>query len=170
MPRCGIQRVAGLRVLTAGTTPPNPAEMLNSEAMRQLHMELKSRADIVIFDSPPMLSAADAQVLSAEIDGIIYVIQFGETKKSALRHAAELMKQSRARVLGIVFNKIVIGGRDNPYYYGYYHGYNTDPGEDAPLPGEPAKTAIPSNGAAPATPNASKTPVAASRRKKGKSD
>ena len=162
--------VAGLKVLTAGTTPPNPAEMLNSEAMRQLHMELKSRADIVIFDSPPMLSAADAQVLSAEIDGIIYVVQFGETKKSALRHAAELMKQSRARVLGIVFNKIVVGGRDNPYYYGYYHGYHTAPGEDAPLAGEPAKAAIPSNGATPASPPTHKTPVATSRRKKGKND
>ena len=162
--------VAGLKVLTAGTTPPNPAEMLNSEAMRQLHIELKSRADIVIFDSPPMLSAADAQVLSAEIDGIIYVVQFGETKKSALRHAAELMKQSRARVLGIVFNKIIVGGRDNPYYYGYYHGYHTAPGEDAPLVGEPTKTAIPSNGAAPAGPDSNKTPIAASRRKKGKND
>ena len=163
--------VAGLRVLTAGTTPPNPAEMLNSEAMRQLHIELKSRADIVIFDSPPMLSAADAQVLSGEIDGIIYVVQFGETKKSALRHSAELMKQSRARVLGIVFNKIVVGGRDNPYYYGYYHGYHTAPGEDSPLNGDSAAPAIPANGAtngaAPAGPDARKTPAVSGRRKKG---
>ncbi|HXG24684.1 MAG TPA: polysaccharide biosynthesis tyrosine autokinase [Chthonomonadales bacterium] len=116
--------VPGLRVLTSGPLPPNPAELLNSKAMRQLHTELKEAAEIVIFDSPPMLATADAQVLSAETDGVIYVVQFGEAKKSAMRHASELFHQARANLLGIVFNKIDLTSKRDGYYSGYYHYYS----------------------------------------------
>jgi capsular exopolysaccharide synthesis family protein len=116
--------IPGLRVLTSGPLPPNPAELLNSKAMRQLHAELKEAAEVVIFDSPPMLATADAQVLSAEADGVIYVVQFGEAKKSAMRHASELFHQARAHVLGIVFNKIDLSSKRDGYYSGYYQYYN----------------------------------------------
>lgn len=116
--------VPGLRVLTSGPLPPNPAELLNSKAMRQLHAELKEAAEIVIFDSPPMLATADAQVLSAETDGVIYVVQFGEAKKSAMRHASELFHQARANLLGIVFNKIDLTSKRDGYYSGYYQYYS----------------------------------------------
>jgi capsular exopolysaccharide synthesis family protein len=116
--------VPSLKVLTAGPPPPNPAELLNSHAMDVIHQELKDRCDIVIFDSPPSLATADAQVLSASVDGVIYVVQFGEAKKSAVRHAGELLRQARARVLGVVFNKIDLSGNRDDYYYGYYRYYN----------------------------------------------
>jgi capsular exopolysaccharide synthesis family protein len=116
--------VPGLRILTSGPLPPNPAELLNSRAMRDLHAKLRAAADIVIFDSPPMLASADAQVLSADVDGVMYVVQFGEARKSALRHASELFGQSRARILGVVFNKIDLAARRDDYYYGYYRYYN----------------------------------------------
>ncbi len=116
--------VAGLRVLTAGPLPPNPAELLNSQAMRHLHQRLREAADVVIFDSPPFLATADAQVLSAMADGVIYVIQFGEARKSAVKHAVDLLHQAHARVLGIVFNKIDLSSRRDDYYYGYYRYYN----------------------------------------------
>jgi succinoglycan biosynthesis transport protein ExoP len=115
--------IPGLRCLTAGPLPPNPAELLNSQAMRQLHQMLKDNCDIVIFDSPPCLATADAQVLAAETDGVLYVIQFGEAKKSAVRHAVEMLKQARARVLGVVFNKIDLTAKRDAYYYGYYGYY-----------------------------------------------
>ncbi len=116
--------VRNLRVLTAGPLPPNPAEILNSQAMRQVHATLRERADVVIYDTPPCLATADAQVVSADVDGVLYVAQFGETKKSAMRRSAELLSQAHARILGVVFNKIDISGRRDDYYYGYYRYYN----------------------------------------------
>jgi capsular exopolysaccharide synthesis family protein len=122
--------IPGLWVLPAGTLPPNPAELLNSRAMRDLHTLLVQEADVVIFDSPPTLATADAQVLSAHVDGVVYVMQVGTVQKSAVRHAAEMLAQAHARVLGIVFNKMeMTSGRDNYYYYGYgssYYGTNAD--------------------------------------------
>jgi capsular exopolysaccharide synthesis family protein len=116
--------IPGLRVLATGPLPPNPAELLNSPAMRNLHSQLRERADVVIYDSPPFLASADAQVLSADVDGVLYVVQFGEARKSAIRHANDLLAQAHANVMGIVFNKITLSGiRDDYYYYGYYRYY-----------------------------------------------
>ena len=115
--------IPGLRVLPAGPLPPNPAELLNSQAMKQLHKALKDQADIVVFDSPPCLATADAQVMAAETDGVLYVVQFGEAKKSAVRHAVEMLRQARTRILGVVFNKIDLTAKRDAYYYGYYGYY-----------------------------------------------
>jgi len=116
--------VPGLRVLPAGALPPNAAEMLNSPAQRDLHAALKNGADFVIYDSPPVLSTADAQVLSSYVDSVLYVIQFGEARRSAMRHVIELFSQSHARILGVAFNKIDLSRRRDDYYYGYYRYYN----------------------------------------------
>lgn len=122
----------GLRLLTAGPQPPNPAELLNSEPMQRLHERLKEYADVVIYDSPPCLATADAQVLSASVDGVMYVIQLGETKKSGVRHAMELLNQAHANVLGVIFNKVRANGKQSGYYdyYGYYGYYGSVYGED----------------------------------------
>ncbi|HZP82359.1 MAG TPA: polysaccharide biosynthesis tyrosine autokinase [Chthonomonadaceae bacterium] len=123
--------IENLRLLTSGPIPPNPAELLNSRAMEQVQEMLKARSDIVIFDSPPCLSVADAQVLAATVDGLIYVIQLGSTKKTALRHGYELLRQAHARILGVVYNKIPLDGGRSGYYYGYYSYYHK-----AELPGK----------------------------------
>ncbi len=123
--------VRNMRVLTAGPLPPNPAEILNSKVMRRIHADLRERADIVIYDTPPCLATADAQVLSADVDGVLYVAQFGATKKSAMRRSAELLEQAHANLLGVVFNKIDISGNRDDYYYGYYRYYNYYQGDNA---------------------------------------
>ncbi|MDE2126474.1 MAG: polysaccharide biosynthesis tyrosine autokinase [Armatimonadetes bacterium] len=127
-------RVEGLRLLTSGPVPPNPAELLNSQAMRHLQNELKSMADVVIFDSPPCLATADAQVLASGTDGVIYVMQFGAAKKSEVRHSFDLLNQAHARMLGIVYNKVDTSGRSGGYYYGYYshYKYYASPAADDP--------------------------------------
>ena len=116
--------VENLKLLACGPIPPNPAELLNSSAFLQVQEQLKERADVVILDSPPCLSVADAQVLAANVDGLIYVVQLGSTKKSALKHGHELLRQAHARILGVVYNKVQVGGRNNDYYYGYYSYYH----------------------------------------------
>jgi polysaccharide biosynthesis transport protein len=116
--------IENLQILASGPIPPNPAELLNSNAMIQVQEQLKQRAEVVIFDSPPCLSVADAQVMSSTVDGVIYVVQLGSTKKSALRHGHELLRQAQARVLGIVYNKLQVDNRRSDYYYGYYSYYH----------------------------------------------
>jgi capsular exopolysaccharide synthesis family protein len=141
--------IPGLRFLPAGPFPPNPAELLNSQAMRQLHVALKEDADIVIYDSPPCLATADAQVMSAMVDGVLYVMQFGVAKKSAVMHAFELLRQAHANVLGIVFNKIDLSSKRSNYYgyygyygyYEYYSRYTMDTPDADNVPTEPAITA-----------------------------
>ncbi len=118
--------IDGLRVLASGPLPPNPAELLNSRAMRQLHDELKTHAEIVIFDTPPCLATADAQVLASFADGVLYVIHLGQTKRSAVRHAEELLRQAHARVLGVVFNKIDLSANRSSYYYSQYGYYSSE--------------------------------------------
>src|SRR5207249_4469182 len=75
--------IDGLRVLTTGPLPPNPPELLNSQSMRQVLQDLREMADIVVVDAPPLLATADAQVLSAHVDGVLLVMQLGAIKKSA---------------------------------------------------------------------------------------
>lgn len=131
--------VPGLRILAAGPIPPNPAELLNSRAMLELNERLKSEADVVIYDSPPCLATADAQVLAARVDGVLYVMQLGETPKRAVRHAMELLDRAHARLLGVVFNKLDTELRRYGYgAYGYdgYGAYEDRSDDDEePIPG-----------------------------------
>jgi Mrp family chromosome partitioning ATPase len=84
--------------------------------------ELKQRADIVIIDSPPLLATADSQVLSALVDGVIFVIQFGVVRKPEIRHAYSLLQQASINMLGVVFNKIDVA-TNKEYGYGVYEHY-----------------------------------------------
>jgi capsular exopolysaccharide synthesis family protein len=114
--------VPGLSVLPAGSIPPNPAELLNSEPMERLIEMLRQSADVVLFDTPPCLPVIDAQVLSSKLDGAALVVEVGEARKGAVQHAKRLFDQAHARTLGIVFNKIAERSIEGYSYYGrgYY--------------------------------------------------
>jgi polysaccharide biosynthesis transport protein len=125
--------VEGLHVIASGPRPPDPAELLNSARMADLIKQLSKMADIVIFDTPPCLPVTDAQVLATKVNGVLLVLEVGESKKAALRHAKGLLDQARARTLGLVFNKIGHGGSQGYYYY-YTSGasyYSDDLAEDS---------------------------------------
>ena len=114
--------VEGLQVLTCGPLPPNPAEILNSQAMRDLLADLKSRADLVLLDTPPVLPVTDGQVLAGHVDSVVLVVEAGRTRKSDVKHAFTLLKPSRARILGVVLNKIDQTSKGYYYYHYYYRG------------------------------------------------
>jgi succinoglycan biosynthesis transport protein ExoP len=118
--------ITGLRILTAGILPPNPVELLNSPAMEAILEALKVESDIIIFDSPPLLATADAQVLASKVDGVLYVMQLGRVPKSAIARSFELMAQARANILGIALNKIDAessrGSNYGGYHYNSYYG------------------------------------------------
>ena len=120
-PLAPLEVMSGLSVLPAGSTPPNPGELLNSRKFRNLVIELTEQSDIVIFDSPPVLVAADAAILASQMDGTILVVETGVTKKAAAKRTLALLKQARAAVLGVAYNKMRL--QDGPeYYYNYQYG------------------------------------------------
>lgn len=104
-----------LAVITSGSLPPNPAEVLSSPRMIQVLNELKSMADMVIIDSPPSL-LADASALAARADGVLLVIQSNRTQMNAATAMIEQLKRVGAHVVGVALNRI--NTRNTYYYYG----------------------------------------------------
>ncbi|MBT9281092.1 MAG: CpsD/CapB family tyrosine-protein kinase [Hydrogenibacillus schlegelii] len=112
--------VPGLSLLTAGPIPPNPSELLASQAMRRLVTRLYERYDLVIFDSPPLLAVSDAQIISSFVDGVVLVIKAHATRREHVLKAKDLLTKANAHVLGVVLNQ-KRRERDGDYaYYRYY--------------------------------------------------
>jgi capsular exopolysaccharide synthesis family protein len=114
----------GLSVITSGSLPPNPAELLGSEKMIHILDELKSQADVVVIDCPPSL-VADAQVLAAKVDAVLLIIYPGHTHIDSARATLAQLERANAKVVGAVMNNIP---RERGYYYGgyRYHYYRSD--------------------------------------------
>jgi len=112
-----------LFILTAGTPPPNPAELLASSNMRDILAELREEYDHIIVDTPPTLSVTDAVVMSTRADAVVLVIRSGQTTKQALRRSRELLLQVNARVAGVLLNAVDLTSPDYYYYYEYQGKY-----------------------------------------------
>lgn len=106
-------RIDGLSFLPAGKLPPNPAELLGSKRAAEVFEALADVADVVIVDTPPVL-VTDAAVVASSMDGVLLVAVPGQTTRDALALAASTLSASRARLLGVVLNKV--RGRDAAYY------------------------------------------------------
>jgi capsular exopolysaccharide synthesis family protein len=110
----------GVSVITSGSLPPNPTELLASARMVQIFQELAETSQMIIVDSPPSL-VSDIQVLAAKVDGVLLVIQPGHTQTQDVRAILEQLNRAGARLIGVIFNRIP---RDRPYYYGGYRHYS----------------------------------------------
>lgn len=109
--------VDNLRVITSGPIPPNPSEILGSKRMGNLIEALQEQADIVIFDSPPIMAAADAPVLATRLDGVLLVIVYGRTRRGLARRSHDALSAVGATVLGVVLNRLPNRGQGYGYYY-----------------------------------------------------
>lgn len=116
---------SSLDVLTAGALPPNPAELIQSRAMRDLLAEVRTRYDVVVIDSPPLLPVTDAALIAAETDGAVLVIRHGKTTKEQVAGAVERLHAVDTVPLGVIMNMVPSGrgGRYGRYGYGYGYGY-----------------------------------------------
>jgi succinoglycan biosynthesis transport protein ExoP len=110
-----------LYLITSGKLPPNPSELLASMRMGQILENLLKMVDVVIIDTPPMLVAADAQILAARSDGVLIVAEPYRTPIESLQASVEALRRVNARVLGVVFNRVP--PQDHYYSYYYYHEY-----------------------------------------------
>ncbi|MFZ5591380.1 MAG: CpsD/CapB family tyrosine-protein kinase [Bacillota bacterium] len=111
-----------LYVLPTGPIPPNPAELLGSQRMREFIREATAAYDLVFFDTPPVVSVTDAALLGAVVDGVLLVVEAGKTKIELAQKARQLLSNVQARLLGVVLNKVGEGSSDYYYYYHYYYG------------------------------------------------
>ena len=121
-----------LRVMPSGPLPPNPSELLDSKAMESLFTALQNcGADVVIFDTPPILGLSDSRILSSKVDGVVIVADVVRANKKSLKQVKELLAQAGARVLGCVVNKQRRSRHNKPYsYYYYYYRSSNDQGRD----------------------------------------
>ena len=107
--------VPNLYLLSAGTIPPNPIELLDTERMRRLIGLLKGSFDYVLFDTPPLLAVTDGLILGAELDGMILVIWGEKTSRESLKLAKDKLVMANIKALGVIINNLVI--RKGDYYY-----------------------------------------------------
>jgi capsular exopolysaccharide synthesis family protein len=109
-------KVPGVRVLTSGPLPHYPAELLSSTSMQKVVTALSNSADVVLFDSPPMLAVADAVDLASMVEGVLLVAARGQATGEQLQTVLQQLDRVGARVLGIILNKARRGAES----YGYY--------------------------------------------------
>jgi len=108
--------VSNLQILTSGQLPPNPAEILGSKRMSDILAALLERADLILFDAPPVLAVTDAVVLSAKMDGVLLVVSAGKTKRENAKKARAQLEKINARILGAVVNNVK-AEKGASYYY-----------------------------------------------------
>jgi len=129
--------VEGLDILPAGATPNNPAEAVMLPEFGQMIDDLRSEYDMVIIDTPPLLACTDASNISAQVDGVIYVMRIGRNSKPSSQRAVQILKSLRVNVIGIIVNALGDSSYSATYaaswtsQYGYYgtdyaYGYNNN--------------------------------------------
>lgn len=113
-----------LKVITSGPIPPNPAELLSSDEMKELLISLKGKFRHVIIDSPPAISFTDAAILSTIVDGVVLVAMANKSSIHLMRRFKQRLGGIGARIYGVVLNGIKSGSIEYEYYgAGYYNYY-----------------------------------------------
>jgi capsular exopolysaccharide synthesis family protein len=115
-------QIEGLRLLSSGPPFPDPGGLMESDQMGRLMSDLKSRFDLVILDSAPLLVKSDALVLARHVDGSVIVLESEKTTRRAVHEVMELMAKARIRPLGFVLNRFSI--RKGRYHYQEYYYAN----------------------------------------------
>lgn len=117
-------KIENLKVITSGTIPPNPSELLSSKQMKDFLDKMRGIYDFIIIDSPPYISVTDAEILFRISDGTILVLRAGKTPADAFfRTCDKLMKLNSHNFLGVVFNNFSYKSSYG-YYYNYYYYYS----------------------------------------------
>jgi capsular exopolysaccharide synthesis family protein len=128
-----------LDVIVAGSLPPNPAELIESQTMNEVLSQLTERYELVVVDTAPVGVVSDAFPLVREVDGVIVVARMGESTRDGAIRLTEQLKRLDAPVLGVVANAVKVkrGGKYGDGYYGGYYGAPTEqPAAKAPAQAE----------------------------------
>lgn len=112
-----------LSVLPCGPIPPNPAELISSERMKELLRSLSTKFDHILIDSPPLINVTDPVILSTMVDGVILVIQAGRSTRDVLRRARQELGSVGAKIFGVVLNNLDIKREGYDSYLATYGNY-----------------------------------------------
>ncbi len=105
----------GLSLLPAGRLPPNPADLLGSRQMDHIIAGLKSQADIVLFDAPPVIAVTDAALLASKLDGALLVVSAGRTRRDDALQAKALLERIHVHIVGTVLTNATVDRRLKSY-------------------------------------------------------
>ena len=127
---CMTRTQVGVDLISGGTIPPNPAELIASEAMRDLLNVAAQHYDYIICDAPPVGIITDAAALSPLCDGVLYVIRHNYANKNQIHGAINRLKTVNAKILGTVMTQYVMPRESGRMYgtrrYGYQYGHVQD--------------------------------------------
>jgi capsular exopolysaccharide synthesis family protein len=105
-PLAPVAEVEGLDLLTSGPSPLDPAAQLGSKRMEETLAALQKRADVILFDAPPVLAATDATVLGVKTDGVLLVVQAGHTSRDHVQQAKDRLVKAHARIVGVALTHV----------------------------------------------------------------
>ena len=121
--------IPNLHILTNGTIPPNPLELISSDNMKKLIITLKYMYDIVILDSTPCLEVSDSIALASMVDNTILIVESKKTKISEVKKSKKSIEDVDGKIAGVIVNKKKIskgGYYGKNYGYGYYYGHDEE--------------------------------------------
>lgn len=119
-----------LGILFAGSTPPNPSELLASPRMQELVKELEKQYDYIIYDTPPVFVVTDAAALGKYMDGAVLVVKHNSTDKNIVLKAKKNLENAGVKIYGAIYSEFSEknGGAYSSYNYGYYY-YDSHTGD-----------------------------------------
>jgi succinoglycan biosynthesis transport protein ExoP len=136
--------IPNLAAIPTGPLPPNPADLLSSHKLADAIVELRTKYKFVVIDSPPIMAATDAVILSVQADGVVLVVRSGETPKEAFTRTCDLLTSVKSRMLGVVLNAVDATAPDYYYSYRYYpYSYGYGPQEAMEMGHETAPEHVP---------------------------
>ena len=112
--------IPNLAAIPTGPLPPNPADLLSSHKLSEAIAELRKEYKFIVIDSPPVMAATDAVILSVQADGVLLVVRSGETPKAAFSRTRDLLTSVKCNLLGVVLNAVDSSAPDYYYSYRYY--------------------------------------------------
>jgi capsular exopolysaccharide synthesis family protein len=125
--------IPNLSAIPTGPLPPNPADLLSSHRFADAITELRTKFKFIVIDTPPVMAATDAVILSVKADGVVMVVRSGETPKEAFTRTRELLLSVKCRLLGVVLNAVDSNAPDYYYSYRYYpYSYGYGANDSAP--------------------------------------
>jgi polysaccharide biosynthesis transport protein len=137
--------IPNLAAIPTGPLPPNPADLLSSHRLTDAIAELRTKYKFIVIDSPPIMAATDAVILSVQVDGVLLVVRSGETPKEAFTRTRDLLTSVKSHLLGVVLNAVDASAPDYYYSYRYYpysYGYGPQETLDPLSEGSPSRASV----------------------------
>ncbi len=116
--------IPNLSYITSGTIPPNPAETIASQQMKDFLAEMRERFDVVIIDSAPLIAVTDSEILATMVDASILIVSAEETEVDMMENAVQILRRDKSSFIGVVLNKFSYKSGYASYYKYYYYYSN----------------------------------------------